>query len=158
VKVAALIVFAAAWLALALAQPARSATGMSSMQYYVGTWSCTGGPIGKKPLHATIKYTLDGNILQNWIHVSDGYVSSGSLVYDSKKDGYVSTGAANDGSWSVSHGTLNGNTETFVDDANSTGKLGRGVTVRNSSSSFTYTGYPTASGGTANFKAACQKS
>lgn len=67
-------------------------------------------------------------------------------------------GVANDNSWFVSYTTLTGNTETSVDHANDSGKLGRGVTVRSSGTNFTYTGYPTVSGGTANFKAICQKS
>jgi hypothetical protein len=157
VKIAAILVIATATLALTFVLPARSATGMSAMQYYVGTWSCTGGTIGKKPLHATINYTMDGKVLQSWIHVSDGYVQSDSLTYDSKNDRYVSAGVANDNTWFVSYVTLNGNTETSADHANSSGKLRRGTTVR-TNTSFTFTGYPAMSGGKADFKATCQKS
>jgi hypothetical protein len=157
-KIAALIAFVATSLALAVALPARSATGMAAMQYYVGSWSCTGGTIGKKMLHASLKYTMDGDILQNWIHVSDGYVQSGSISYDSKNDRYVNAGVANDNTWFVNYMTLSGNTETSVDHATADGKLGHGVTVRTSNTSFTYTGYPTVSGGNPNFKASCQKS
>jgi hypothetical protein len=158
VKIAALVAMSAATLALAFTLPARSATGMSAMQYYVGTWSCTGGTIGKKSLHATVKYTMDGNVLQDWIRVSDGYVQSGSLTYDSKNDRYVGAGVASDNSWYVSYTTLSGNTETSVDHVNSSGMLGHGILVRTSSTNLTYTGYPTVSGGKANFKVTCQKS
>jgi hypothetical protein len=157
-KIAPLIAFAVTAPALALALPARSATGMAAMQYYVGSWSCTGGTIGKKTLHATIKYTMDGDVLQDWIHVSDGYVQSSSLSYDSKNDRYVNAGVANDNTWFVNYTTLSGNTETGIDHARSDGKLGRGITVRTSSTSFTYTGYPNASAAKPDFKATCQKS
>lgn len=68
------------------------------------------------------------------------------------------SGAANDRTWFVSYTTISGNTATAIDHANDSGKLGRGTTVRTSSTNFTYTGYPTASGGKAAFKATCQKS
>jgi len=164
VKIAALIAVTSASLALTFALPARAATGMSGMQYYVGTWSCTGGTIGKKPTQATLTYVMNGDVLQQWLRVPHSqtmkvpYVQSSSMTYDSKNDRYVDTGVANDGSWFVNYTTLSGNTETSVDHAVSSGKLGRGVTVRTSSTAFSYTGYPTTSGGKADFKATCQKS
>jgi hypothetical protein len=158
VKIAALFALAAASLALVVALPARSATGMEAMQYYVGTWSCTGGVVGKPPGHATLKYTMNGDVLQTWIQAPKGYVQSSATSYDSKNGHYVGTGVANDSTWFVSYTTISGNTETSVDHANDSGKLGHGVTVRNGSTNFTYTGYPTVSGGKPDFKATCEKS
>ncbi len=137
--------------------PARSATGMTAMQYYLGTWSCTGGTIGKPPGHATLTYTMNGNVLQDWIRAPKGYVQSSALTYDSKNDRYVSAGVANTNHWFVSYTTLSGNTETSVDHASS-GTLVHGITVRTSSTTFTYTGYPALSAGKPDFKATCRKS
>ncbi len=157
-KIAALFAFVAASFAMVISVPAQSATGMTAMQYYVGNWSCTGGVVGKQPGHATLKYTMSGNVLQQWIQAPKGYVQSGSTMYDSKNGRYVNASVANDSTWDVSYTTISGNTETAVDHANTDGKLGRGITVRSSSTSFTYTGYPAVSGGAANFKATCQRS
>ena len=70
--------FIAARLTLTVTLPARSATGMEAMKYYVGTWSCTGGRIGKQPFHFTLRYAMNGGILQSWLS-ANGYVQSGSL-------------------------------------------------------------------------------
>jgi hypothetical protein len=156
VKVAQLALGAAS-LALMITLPARSATGMAAMQYYVGTWSCTGGSVGKPPGHATLKYTMNGDVLQAWIQAPKGYVESSATTYDSKNDRYVDAGVANDSTWFVTYRTISGNTETSVDHATTDGKLGHGITVRTGSANFTYAGYPTASGGKADFKATCQK-
>jgi hypothetical protein len=144
-------------LALSFTLPARSATGMAAMQYYVGTWSCTGGTIGKPPGHATLTYTMNGNVLQDWIRAPKGYVQSSALTYDSKNGRYVNAGVANSTNWFVSYTTLSGNTETTFDHASS-GTLQHGITVRTSSTTFTYTGFPTLSAAKPNFKASCQKS
>lgn len=156
-KIAALFAFVGSLL-LVVTVPARSATGMAAMQYYVGTWSCMGGPVGKQPGHATLKYTMSGDILQQWIQAPKGYIQSASTSYDSKNGRYINAGVANDNTWFISYTTLTGNTESSVDRANDSGKLGRGTTVRTSNTNFTYTGYPTVSGGKADFKATCQKS
>ena len=157
-KTAPLFAIVAGALVLLVTVPARSATGMTAMQYYVGTWSCNGGTVGKQPGHATLKYTMNGNVLQQWVQAPKGYVQSSSTTYDSKNDRYVNAGVANDNTWFISYTTMSGNTETSVDRANDSGKLGRGTTVRTSGTNFTYTGYPTVSGSKANFKAICQKS
>ncbi|MBV8531154.1 MAG: hypothetical protein JO104_07530, partial [Candidatus Eremiobacteraeota bacterium] len=43
---------------------------MAAMQYYVGAWTCTGGPVGQKPTTANLTYTLDDNVLRQWVNVS----------------------------------------------------------------------------------------
>jgi hypothetical protein len=157
-KIAALFAVAAASLTLTFTLPARSATGMAAMQYKVGTWSCTGGTIGKQPFHFTVTYTINDDFLQIWIRWPKGSVESGSLMYDSKNHRYVRADVVSDGTWFVAYETINGSTETSVDQANNEGKLGRLVTVRNSSTSFTSTGYTAVSGGKPFIRATCQKS
>ena len=51
----------------ALPAAAQSGAGTSALQYYVGTWSCMGGPPGQPPSKATITYTLDSGILRQTI-------------------------------------------------------------------------------------------
>jgi len=157
-KIAAPFAIAAASLALTVTLPARSATGMAAIQYKVGTWSCTGGTIGKRPFHFTVTYTVKGDLLQIWFRWPNGYVESGSLTYDSKNHRYVRADVVSDGSWFVAYATINGNTENSVDQANNEGKLGRLVTVRNSNTSVTSTGYAAVSGGKPFLRATCLKS
>jgi hypothetical protein len=157
-RIAALLVVAAASPALIFTLPARSATGMAAMQYKVGAWQCTGGTIGKQPFHFTVTYTMNGDILQIWFRWPKGYVESGSLTYDPKNHRYVRADIVSDGTWFVAYDTISGNTETSVDRANSEGKLGRLVTVRNSGTRMTSTGYTAVSGGKPFIRAICQKS
>ena len=37
---------------------AQTPGGMAAMQYYVGTWACTGGGAGEPPSNATATYTI----------------------------------------------------------------------------------------------------
>ena len=156
-KIATLFAVAAASLMPTFALPARSATGIAAIEYKEGTWSCTGGTIGKQPFHFTVTYTKNGDFLQIWFRWPKGYVESGSITYDSKNHRYVRADVVSDGSWFVAYATINGSTETSVDQANNEGKLGRLVTVRNSSTSITSTGYTAVSGGKPFLKATCQK-
>ncbi|MGP8100016.1 MAG: hypothetical protein ACLQHL_04490 [Candidatus Cybelea sp.] len=149
--------FLAATLTLTVTLPARSATGMEAMKYYVGTWSCTGGPIGKQPFHFRLRYAMNGGILQSWLS-ANGYVQSGSLTYDSKNDRYINAAVANDGTWFVAYATISGTAESSIDHVTSEGKLGRLIIVRTSNTSFASTGYPAVSDGKAFFKATCRKS
>jgi hypothetical protein len=158
VKVAVLWAIAAASIGLALTLPARSATGMAAIQYYVGTWSCIGGAIDRPPFHFTVRYSMNAAILQSWLQAPKGYVQSSSITYDSKNDRYVDAAVANDGTWFVAYRTIRGNTETSADHATSDGTLGRLVVARTNNASFTSTGYSSLSGGKAFFKATCRKS
>jgi hypothetical protein len=158
VKIGALLAVGAASLVLALTLPARSATGIAAMQYYVGAWSCIGGPVDKQPFHFGVKYTMNADILQIWAQVPKGYVQSSSLRYDSKNDRFVEVAVANDDTWFVAYRTISGNKETSVDHVTSDGKLGRLVTVRTSRTSYTSTIYPGLSGGKALLRWTCQKS
>ena len=147
----------AAALTLAATLPAPSATGMEAMRYFVGTWSCTGGTIGKQPFHFTIRYTMSGDILRSWL-LAKGYVQSASLTLDSKNHRYINAAVANDGTWFVAYATISGQTETSIDHVTSDGKLGRLRIVRTSSTTFASTGYSAVSGGKALIEATCRKS
>jgi hypothetical protein len=157
VKNAAGFATIAAALVLTVALPARSATGMEAMQYYVGTWSCAGGIIGKQPLHFMLRYTMSGGVLRSWLSAK-GYVQSGSLTYDPKNHRYINAAVANDGTWFVAYATISGTAESSVDHVTNDGKLGRLIIVRISSTRFASTGYSRVSNGEAFSKAACQKS
>jgi hypothetical protein len=149
--------------AAALPAGAQSA-GVSALQYYVGTWACTGGPPGKPQSKATITYTLDSGILHSTIAapkqngMTQPYLQSSSTTYDAKNNRYIAGGVSNDPMTFTSAWTLSGNVETSRDLSVSSGKPGHGTTVRNSSSMFTYTGYPTMTSTRPSFKATCRKS
>lgn len=164
VRITFFAVFAAAILALVVPLTAQSATGMNAMQYYVGTWACSGGTPGEKPGPATLVYTMTDGVLHQMVtapmtgKMKQPYAQSDAETYDARNNRYVDAGMANSGRWWVGYTTLNGNTENSVDHMASNGKLGHGVTVRTSSTAFTFTGYPTLSGGKPDFKATCHKS
>jgi hypothetical protein len=164
VRTAATAAFVLCAVALALHSTAQSATGMSAMQYYVGSWACTGGTPGKMQVHATINYTLDNGLLRQWTVVpaqsgmKTPYAQSASMTYDAKHNRYVSVGIDSGGGWDVTYVTINGNVETGIDHVTQDGKLGHGVTHRVNNSTFTYTGYPTLTSTTADFEATCHRS
>lgn len=155
-KTGALFAVIVASLMLNATLPSRSATGMDAMQYYVGTWSCIGGTIGKQSFHFMATYAMSGNILRSWIS-ANGYVQSSSITYDSKNRRYVDAAVVNDGTWFVAYRTIGGRTDTSIDHATSDGKLGRLVIVHPSSTNFASTGYSAVSGGKVLFKATCRK-
>jgi hypothetical protein len=143
---------------------AQSATGMAGMQYYVGTWSCTGGPIGQKPANATLTYTLDDGVLRQWVNVTatgnmkKPYVLNATTTYDAKNGRYVQVGLDSDAAWWVSYAKpWTGNTESWTDHSTSSGKLGKSETVRTSQNAFTFTGYATISATKPNFHVACRR-
>jgi hypothetical protein len=157
--VALLAVFAIS----ALPAFAQSGSGTSGLQYYVGTWSCTGGPVGQSPNKATITYTLDSGVLHQTIAapkqgtMKTAYVSSASTTYDAKGNRYITGGVSNDPASFTSMWTLSGNVETSRDTWTSSGKPGHGQTIRNSNSMFTYTGYSTLTSTKPSFKAVCRR-
>jgi hypothetical protein len=160
-------VLAAGILVLACAAPAAAAPGMAAMQYYVGSWTCTGGPVGAPPLNATTTYTLDSGLMHQWVTVprqrqgkmTKPYVISFATTYDAKKRQYVQTSLDSDGAWGVSVAKLwTGNTEQWTDSATSDGKLGHGTGFRTSANAYVYTGYPTATSTKPNFRVSCKRS
>ena len=163
-RFAAIAAFVLCAVALALHSTAQSATGMSAMQYYVGSWSCTGTEVGKSPAHATLHYTLDSGILTEWIRVpvqngmKTAFSETVTTAYDAKDNRYVEAYVHDNGEWGVSYFTFNGNMERDVDHAAWDGKLGHSVTNRVSNSTFTVIAYPTLTSTKADFRATCHRS
>jgi hypothetical protein len=158
------LAFLALFAMAAFPAAAQSSTGTSDLQYYVGTWSCMGGAPGQQTTKATLTYTLDSGILYQVIDspmqgkMKKAYTSSSSTTYDAKNDRFISAGVSNDPLSYTSMWTLAGNVETSRDLWVSNGKLGHGKTVRNSSSTFTYTGYPSMTAAKPDFEATCRRS
>ncbi|MEO9025958.1 MAG: hypothetical protein ABI329_02770 [Candidatus Tumulicola sp.] len=154
-------------MAIAVVAPAgaQSATGMAALQYYVGTWSCTAGPVGRTATKATATYTIDSGVMRAWVDVpaqgkmTKPYAFSSATTYDAKNGHYVETTLDNDSAWSVSTSKpWTGNTEQWTDRSTSTGKLGHGQTVRTDQNSFAFLGYPTLTSTQADFKGSCTRS
>lgn len=160
-------------LALALAAPADAQTsmamkapgGMAALQYYVGTWACLAGPPGVPPSKATATYTMEHDILRQYVVVppagkmKETYSLEIGTAFDAKKNRYVQTSVDNAGGWGVTYAKpWTGNTEQWVDSQTSDGKPGHGFTVRTGKNSFTYTGFATLTGTKPTFKVACTRS
>jgi hypothetical protein len=161
-KTLALLALAVGCAAPASAQPT---TGMAALQYYVGTWSCTAGPIGSPPSTATATYTIDSGVMREWVVVppqgkmTNPYVLSIATTYDAKNGRYVEALLDNTASWSVSFAQpWTGNTEQWMDQSTSTGTLHHGQTVRTNQNSFTFTDYPTATSTQPDFQGTCNRS
>lgn len=159
--------FALAALVVAVAVPtgARSATGMSDLQYYVGNWSCTAGNVGQAPSKATATYSMESGVLRGWIVVpaqgkmTKAYAFDAATAWDAKGGRFVQTTLDNDGGWDIQIAKpWTGNTETWMDHSNNTGKLGHNQTVRTSQNSFAFTGYATLTSTKPNFKGSCTRS
>jgi hypothetical protein len=158
---------AASALTVALGAPAlaQGTAGMGAMQYYVGTWSCQAGPVGQPSSNATTTFTLDSGVLRQWVLVpaqgkmTNPYVLSIVTTYDAKNGRYVEATLDNQAQWSISFAKpWTGNTEEWTDNATSTGKLGRGETIRTDNNTFSFSGYDTMTSTTASFKGTCTRS
>jgi hypothetical protein len=164
VRIAAISAFAACVAAFALNSTAQSATGMSAMQYYVGSWSCTGGAPGKTQSRASITYTLDNGVLRGWVAVpaqtgmKTPYNQEAVMTYDAKNHRYVQVSMDSQGFWTVSYIMLNGNRESGTDHAVSSGHPGHSTTDRVSNSTFTFLGYPTLTSTKPDFGGTCHRS
>ncbi len=142
---------------------AQSASGMAAMQYYVGSWSCTGGMIGD-PTHATSTYAMDNGILRQFVSVAptakmkEPYYVAFAISYDAKHQRYLQTTLDGLGGWSVSSAkAFTGNTEHWTDVKSDSGKLGWGEAVRVNQNTSTYTGYPSMTSKTPTFKVTCTR-
>jgi hypothetical protein len=154
-------------LAIAFGTPAgaQSTTGMTSLQYYVGTWSCQAGLIGRPASKSTATYTLDSGVLREWVDVpaqgkmTKPYAISIAITYDAKKGQYVQTGLDNQASWWVSLAKpWTGNTEQWVDHSSSDNMLGHAEVVRTNQNAFSFTSYPTLTTAKPIFKGTCNRS
>jgi hypothetical protein len=144
---------------------AGSATGMAAMQFYVGSWKCTGGAPGEAPTTASLTNTLDDGVLHESIAVppqgkmKSPYMLSISTTYDAKHARYVQTGLDNQAAWWVGYAKpWTGSTEKWIDHANSSGKPGRTEFVRTGVNGYTITGYATIAAAKSNFKVTCSRS
>jgi hypothetical protein len=162
IKTLALLALAVGFAAPASAQPM---TGMAALQYYVGTWSCMAGPIGTPPNTATATFTIDSDVMRQWVVVpaqgkmTSPYVLSIATTYDAKNGRYVETFLDNTAGWSVSFAQpWTGNTELWTDQSTYNGKLGHSQTIRTDQNSFTFTGYPTVTSTQPDFKGTCNRS
>lgn len=150
-------------LAVLAPMSAQSASGMAAMQYYVGSWSCTGGMVGD-PTHATSTYTMENGILRQSVSVSptakmkQPYYITFAMSYDAKHQRYVQTSVDAFGGWTVSSAKpFTGNTEHWTDTASDSGKLGWGDAVRVNQNTNTYTGYASMTSKAPNFKVTCTR-
>jgi hypothetical protein len=157
------LAFLAFFAIAALPAAAQSGAGTSGLQYYVGTWACTGGSPGQKPAKATITGSLNSGILYQTINapmqgrMKKPYYQSTSTIYDGKNGRYITAGVSNDPASFTSAWTLNGNVETSHDLFVSSGKPGHATTTRNSNTMYTYTGYPTTTSTKPSFRATCRR-
>ncbi len=152
-------------LALVAAAPAvaQPTGGMSAMGYYVGTWTCVAGPVGKPQANATATYVMNGGVLNENVSVpvQTGMKASYSLSFAISYDGkgrYIQTSLDNYGGWGVSFAPpWTGNTEQWTDLSTNDGKLGHGQTVRTDNDHFAFTSYGTPTGTTPTFQGTCQR-
>lgn len=143
----------------------QSTMGMGPMQYYVGSWSCMAGPVGKPPSKATATYTLDSGVMRGWVLVpaqgkmKSAYALEIVTTYDAKNHRFVQTQLGNDSNWSVDYAKpWTGNTEQWADHANSVPPLGHSQTIRTSQNRFDFMGYATLTSMKPAFKGYCTRS
>jgi hypothetical protein len=143
----------------------QSSAGMGPMQYYVGSWSCMAGPTGKPASKATATYTLDSGVLRGWILVppqgkmKSSYALEIVTTYDAKNHRFVQVQLGNDSNWSLDYAKpWTGNTEQWVDHANSMPPLGHSQTIRTSQNRFDFVSYATLTSMNPVFKGYCTRS
>lgn len=142
---------------------AQTPDGMSAMSYYVGSWTCVGGPVGAPPANATIAAVMNGGVLNSSVTVptQPGMQQALNVTFAISYDGkghYAQTTLDSTGAWSISSApTWTGNTEQWTDVASSDGKLGHGTVVRADNDHYTFMGYSTPTGTTPAFKTVCQR-
>jgi hypothetical protein len=127
-----------------------SATGpMSAMNYFIGSWNCTGGPVGQPAGKAVVAYEMElgGDIVQESLDVAamgknPGFRDLGSIAYDAKKHRFSSAGVDSMGGWGVSWSAgWKGDTITWTDIATADGDLGRIVATKAGATAYDLLGY-----------------
>ena len=143
----------------------RAASGAAALQYYIGTWSCRAGAIGRPASKSTVIYTFDSGLLREWVDVppqgkmATPYLNSIATSYDAKKGRYVQTGMDNDGFWWVSYAEpWTGNTEQWTNHASSDNNIRRYKWVRTNRNSFSFTEYPSRTATKPDFRGTCSRS
>lgn len=143
----------------------QTAAGPDAFKYYVGTWSCLGGPTETPAVKATITATMDEGLLTQHLSVpaqgamSAAFSQTFTVAYNPTSKVYNQVQIDNFGGWSASKASpWTGNTEDWTDVASADGKLGRAQTVRTDQNHYTVTGYASATATAPNFKATCERS
>jgi len=150
---------------VAAPKSAQAAPGAAALQYYVGTWSCQAGAIGKPASKSTVTYTFDSGLLREWVYVpvqgkmSRPYLNSIATSYDAEKKHYVQTGMDKTGFWWVSFAEpWTGNTEEWVNHASADNQTRRYTWVRTDRNAFSFTEYPSTTATTPDFTGTCHRS
>ena len=153
--------------AVAVAAPdsVRAASGAAALQYYVGTWSCQAGAIGKPESKSTVTYTFDSGLLREWVDVppqgkrATPYLNSIATSYDAEKGRYVQTGSDNRGFWWVSFAEpWSGNTEQWTNLVSSDNAIRRYTWVRTNRNTFSFIEYPSRTAAKPDFRGTCSRS
>lgn len=141
-----------------------AASGPAALQYYVGTWSCRAGVVGKPAVKSTVTYTLSSGLLHEWVDVpaqgmmTKPYLNSIAISYDSGQRRFVQTGTDNEGFWWVSFAEpWTGNTERWTNQAASDHKIRRYEWVRASRNTYSFTEYPSLTAKVPDFKGTCSR-
>jgi hypothetical protein len=144
---------------------ARAASGAAALQYYVGTWSCQAGAIGRPVSKSTVTYTVDSGLLREWVYVpvqgkmTAPYLNSIATSYDAEKHHYVQTGMDNNGFWWVSYAEpWTGNTEHWTNHASADNNIRRYEWVRTNRNTFRFTEYPSRTATKPVFRGSCKRS
>jgi hypothetical protein len=154
-------------LLLVCAAPAEAQmpSGMAAEQYFLGTWACTAGPVKNSTLYKIkITFASDSEIMREWDAVeipgqTAPYSISKSIAWDAKNRRWVQTQVDNQGQWRVSYlKPWVGNTEEWLDQSSSDGKLGRDETVRTGAEEFAFSSYTSPSDATASMVGNCVRS
>ena len=161
-NLAAFIVLTAA---LVVSAAAQETTGMSAMQYYVGTWSCVARPMSGPPLSFTATNRIDLGIMRQWFTVAphwkmtapEGYTAT--MTYDSQNRRYVETQLHYDATWQISSAKpWSGNIERWTDIASSDGKLSHVKFTRINKRAYNFAAYPTLTATTPYISGSCRRS
>jgi hypothetical protein len=143
----------------------RAASGAAALQYYVGTWSCQAGAIGKLPSKSKVTYMFDSGVLREWVYVplqgkmTAPYLNSIATSYDAEKRRYVQTGMDNNGFWWVSFAEpWTGKTEQWTNHASADNIVRRYTWVRTNRNTFRFTEYPSRTATKPDFGGTCSRS
>jgi len=135
------------------------------MRYFVGTWARSAGTAKNQALYKIkISFEADTEIMREWDAVeipgqTVPYSISKSIVWDAKNVRWVQTQVDNVGQWRVSYlKPWTGNTEEWLDQSSSDGKLGRDETVRTGVNDFAFNSYAVPSDQTATIVGKCLSS
>jgi hypothetical protein len=142
---------------------AQAANPMDALRFYIGRWSCLERKGGDSPLSSTFTFTLESNLMRQWItrptqgSMQAPYVVNSTFAYDAARQRYVQTEMDNDAAWYVSIAEPSqGNTIHWVDLASSTSPSRWNMT-RVDNMSFTVESFAKASDKTPNYTASCKR-